>query len=70
MTDPVGSKILAQMLQQFSQNSSLSSVNQTDPDFFLALMRYMPLRNLVIFSQGTFTEEMLENILEQLNNQN
>jgi beta-glucosidase len=33
------------------------------------MMQYMPLRAMVNFSQGAFTEEMLGEMIEQLNGQ-
>lgn len=67
MEDPVGSEILSNLLEQFSKSSPMGAMSQTDPTFFMALLKYMPLRHLVIFSRGLFTEEMLEDILEKLN---
>lgn len=70
MEDPIGSQILSQMMEQFVKNSPMGELDQTDPGFFLSLMRYMPLRNLITFSRGTFNEEMLEEVLRQLNAEN
>jgi len=67
MEDPVGSEILSNLLEQFSKSSPMGAMSQTDPTFFMALLKYMPLRHLVIFSRGLFTEEMLEDILKKLN---
>jgi len=67
MEDPIGSKILSQLIEQFSKNSPIGALNQTNPEFFLSLLKYMPLRGLVTFSRGMFTEEMLDDILKQLN---
>jgi len=67
MEDPIGSKILSQLIEQFSKNSPIGALNQTNPEFFLSLLKYMPLRGLVTFSRGMFTEEILDDILKQLN---
>ncbi|OME82296.1 glycosyl hydrolase [Paenibacillus sp. FSL A5-0031] len=45
----------------------LMSEENENADMMAAMMKFMPLRSLVSFSQGAFTDEMLNGLLHQLN---
>lgn len=45
----------------------LMSEDNEMADMMAAMMKFMPLRSLVSFSQGAFTDEMLSGLLHQLN---
>ncbi|MGZ7440309.1 glycoside hydrolase family 3 C-terminal domain-containing protein [Paenibacillus sp. TH7-28] len=48
--------------------TGLLGASEDEPDdMMLALMKYMPLRGAVAFSQGKFTDAMLSELLERLN---
>lgn len=48
--------------------TGLLAASEDEPDdMMLALMKYMPLRGTVAFSQGKFTDAMLSELLERLN---
>ena len=66
--DPTGAEILKQMLEPLKQSSPLfAGLDEETHQMMMAVFKYMPLRNLITFSQGAFTEEMLDNLLEELN---
>jgi len=63
----------AQVMQMFVQNlqntfgGGESEAHQEQSEMFAAMMKYMPLRAIVGFSRGAFTDEMLDQLLAQLN---
>lgn len=68
LKDPIGGQVVGQMLQQFQAQSSVtSSLMEEAPDMMMAMMQFMPIRAMVTFSQGAFTNEMLDGLLMQLN---
>jgi len=66
MEDLFGSEVFKQMVEQLKQSSPIFA-GLENPQMVRAMFRYMPLRNLITFSQGAFTEEMLTGLLEKLN---
>lgn len=67
MEDPVGAEIFRQMMEQIKQSSPIfSALERDNPQMLVAIFRYMPLRGLINFSRGAFTEEMLNALLERL----
>jgi beta-glucosidase len=57
-------------LDQAFANSPLADATHQEGDaaeMFEAMMKYMPIRALVNFSMGAFTEEMLTDMINQLN---
>ncbi|MEK4664589.1 glycoside hydrolase family 3 C-terminal domain-containing protein [Priestia sp. FSL H7-0729] len=67
--DPAHKKLLEQALQQFQEASGFGGDDAGDhADMMDAMMKYMPLRALVAFSGGAMTEEAMNELLEQLNN--
>jgi beta-glucosidase len=60
-----------ELMAQFIKNSTLlhpPQMNSETTEMLAAMMEYMPLRAIVTFSKGTFTEEMLSGLIERLNN--
>lgn len=70
LSDPLLAPIAQQMLAKMNEGSPLASAAPADgaeAEMMAAMMKYMPLRAMVNFSQGAFTEEMLSGIIQQLN---
>jgi beta-glucosidase len=68
MEDPVGSRILKELMQD--QISEIFPVDEhRNEELVLSMMKYLPLRGLINFGRGQFTEEMLEELLKKLNQQ-
>ncbi|RAO99319.1 hypothetical protein PW5551_04580 [Petrotoga sp. 9PW.55.5.1] len=68
MEDPVGVQIINEFLQKFSQSGGpFEQDEHRNNEIILAMMKYMPLRGLINFGKGEFTEEMLKEILEKVN---
>lgn len=65
LEDPVGSVIFKQIMEQIKQNVPFLAGAEVSP-MMMAMFRYMPLRGLINFSRGAFTEEMLNEILAKL----
>jgi len=61
MADPAG----AEIVKQFGVGQSHEGVEMNE--MMMAMMRYMPLRAILTFSQGQFTEDSLKNMIEDLN---
>lgn len=64
MGDPQGAAIIQSML---SQAGGMMSMMQDGSDMMMAMMRYMPLRALVAFSQGAMSEQGLDELIVHLN---
>lgn len=70
LSDPLLAPIAQQLLAKMSEGNPLASAapaEGAEADMMAAMMKYMPLRAMVNFSQGAFTEEMLSGIIQQLN---
>jgi beta-glucosidase len=68
LEDPVGSRILKQIMQD--QISEIFPVDEhRNEELVLSMLKYLPLRGLINFGKGQFTEEMLEELLKKLNEQ-
>jgi len=68
MENPAASEILKSAIQKLVQMHPHFRVAEGDAmETFTEMMRYMPLRNLVSFSSGAITEEMLENLIKKMN---
>ncbi|MGE7859533.1 glycoside hydrolase family 3 C-terminal domain-containing protein [Bacillus mobilis] len=68
--DPILAPIAKELMEKALQDSPFSSMAEGDSDaseMMEAMLNYMPLRALVNFSAGAFTEEMLGEIIELLN---
>ncbi|KAB2331406.1 glycoside hydrolase family 3 C-terminal domain-containing protein [Bacillus mesophilum] len=70
MTDPILAPFAKELLEKM--NNPVGDAAPSDglgTELMEAMMKYMPLRALVNFSQGAMTEEMLSGIIQQLNEQ-
>ena len=68
LEDPMGIEVFKQLTEQLKQGSPIfAGLERENPQMVMAMFRYMPLRNLITFSQGVFTEDILNGILERLN---
>ncbi|GIP14780.1 glycosyl hydrolase [Paenibacillus montaniterrae] len=74
LNDPRKAEIAQTLLKQFEQGLGMSAEAASSEDgmgdMFAAMMKFMPLRNLTAFSQGKFSEEMLDSLITQLNTTN
>lgn len=74
LNDPRKAEIAQTLLKQFEQGLGMSAEAASSEDgmgdMFAAMMKFMPLRNLTAFSQGKFSEEMLDSLIAQLNTTN
>ncbi|HEY4390854.1 MAG TPA: glycoside hydrolase family 3 C-terminal domain-containing protein [Paenibacillus sp.] len=69
LSDPQRAPIVQGLIQQFQEGMSatLGDLQEDASEMFSEMMKYMPLRSLVSFSQGAFTEEMLDGLIDHLN---
>lgn len=69
LDDPILAPVAKNLLEKVSESNPLTSLSEDDDssEMVAAMMKYMPLRTLVNFSQGAFTEKMLSEIIDQLN---
>ena len=67
MEDPKAKPFVDDLAKQITSEMGLSDISAENPDIAINMMRYMPLRALVNFSKGQFTEKILEGLLEKLN---
>jgi len=67
MEDPKAKPVIEQMAQQITKGMGLSDISKENPAIALNMVRYLPLRGLINFSKGAFTEAILEEILDKLN---
>lgn len=57
----------ADKVKKFSSVFGLGDAMGDNPDMFMAMMKYMPLRALIGFGQGKYTEEDLAKDLQEFN---
>jgi len=68
MKDPVASEVFKPIIQQFIKRHPIFASSEKNViKMFTEMMKYMPLRNLISFSNGAITEEMLESIIQRMN---
>lgn len=70
LANPQLAPIAKEMLAKFNESNSLLNSTETitgTNEMMEAMMEFMPLRGLVNFSKGEFTEEMLSQWIERLN---
>ncbi|WP_336776129.1 beta-glucosidase [Paenibacillus sp. MMO-58] len=75
MNDPDRAPVVQGLIQSFQSGMGVSMDSDSMKDamgegmgeMFAEMMKYMPLRAMVSFSQGAFTDEMLDELLAQLN---
>ncbi|MDF9841618.1 beta-glucosidase [Paenibacillus sp. PastF-1] len=65
--DLLANPLTADKAKHYSSIFGLESAMEDNPEMFLAMMKYMPLRALVNFGQGKYTEENLAEDLRELN---
>jgi beta-glucosidase len=63
MDHPATAERTKEMLSHFGMGEALKD----NPEMMMAMMRYMPLRALIGFGQGKYTEEMLAGHIQQFN---
>jgi beta-glucosidase len=73
MSDPILGQFAQQLLASMNNNqqssADLPDEGALNAELMAAMMRYMPLRAMVNFSQGAFSEEMLKGMIDQFNDQ-
>ncbi|GGE28051.1 glycosyl hydrolase [Pullulanibacillus camelliae] len=69
LSDPILASVAPQVLAKLNENTPFVSAAEDEEgsEMMAAMMKYMPLRALVGFSQGTITEEQLQEAIDQLN---
>ena len=68
LSDPGRAVIANGMLQKFAEGSGAMGALMDDaPEMMTAMMNFMPLRALSMFSQGAVPEERIWQIIAQLN---
>ncbi|WP_078549545.1 glycoside hydrolase family 3 C-terminal domain-containing protein [Litchfieldia alkalitelluris] len=70
LSDPILAPVAQQLIAGMRNGSTQSSEDMSEgnnPEMMAAMLKYMPLRSLVNFGQGRFTEETLTGIIQQLN---
>ncbi|MCF2940339.1 glycoside hydrolase family 3 C-terminal domain-containing protein [Paenibacillus alkaliterrae] len=68
LSDPERAVIANGMLQQFSEGSGMmSSLMEDAPEMMTAMLNFMPLRALAMFSQGSVSEEAIHGIIAKMN---
>ncbi|MGB9681832.1 MAG: beta-glucosidase [bacterium] len=67
LEDPMGTMIFRQLMEQLKENILFfTATTGESSQTMMAMFRYMPLRSLINFSRGAFTEEMLDDLLTKL----
>lgn len=72
LSEPNSAPIARELLAKANESNPLINMSKAEEnseaaEMMAAMMQYMPLRAMVNFSQGAFTEEMLGEMIEQLN---
>ncbi|EFU40896.1 glycoside hydrolase family 3 domain protein [Paenibacillus vortex V453] len=69
LSDPVTAETTGQLLKKFQEASPMSGMAEDDShsELFAAMMKDMPLRNLLAFGGGAVKEETLLQLLDGLN---
>lgn len=70
MQSPVAAPMLQALTQNFQASMGITEEDEKMAKIMQAALSGMPLRNLVKFSQGAFSDDMVEHLLIQLNGQN
>ncbi|MNW66966.1 hypothetical protein D3C74_454880 [compost metagenome] len=65
--DLLDNPLTAERAKKFSSIFGLESAMEDNPEMFVAMMKYMPLRAMIGFGQGKYTEEDLAQDLRELN---
>jgi beta-glucosidase len=67
LADPLLGTLATELINKHNPFPDLGANEGDAAEMMEAMMKYMPLRALVNFSMGAFTEEMLTNLMDQLN---
>ena len=68
MEDPEASQVLKELLEKINEIGGIFQEDEhRDQELIVSMMRYLPLRGLINFGRGYFTDDMLEQLLEKLN---
>ncbi|SMQ72087.1 beta-glucosidase [Bacillus sp. OV166] len=67
LADPILLPLATELLNKHNPFPNLGANEGDAAEMMEAMMKYMPLRALVNFSMGAFTEEMLTNLMDELN---
>lgn len=67
MNNPKTRAILENLLGRMGLDSAPDASEAVPQEMMEAAMRYMPIRNLISFSQGAFTEEIMNMLIDQFN---
>ncbi|MFO7154410.1 MAG: glycoside hydrolase family 3 C-terminal domain-containing protein [Caldicoprobacter oshimai] len=70
LSDPVLAPLTKEFLAKANEKSPLFNERKDKKEvseMMMAMMKYMPLRALVNFSRGAFTEDMLDEMIRELN---
>ncbi|MFJ5760879.1 glycoside hydrolase family 3 C-terminal domain-containing protein [Neobacillus sp. NPDC093182] len=70
LADPVLAPLAKELLAKHNPFPDLGANEGEATEMMEAMMRYMPLRAMVNFSMGAFTEEMLTDMIQKLNEYN
>ena len=65
--DLLANPLTEEKAKSFSSVFGLEDVLGDNPEMLLAMMKYMPLRAMIGFGQGKYTEADLEADLQELN---
>ncbi|MNO23041.1 Thermostable beta-glucosidase B [compost metagenome] len=65
--DLLDNPLTAETAKKFSSIFGLESAMEDNPEMFVAMMKYMPLRAMIGFGQGKYTEADLAQDLQELN---
>lgn len=66
--DPYADEIVKEIMEYMSGEGGLISGLKDNPGMMAAFLKYMPLRALVNFGQGKYTEDIMNEMIRQLNN--
>ncbi|MGO4542835.1 glycoside hydrolase family 3 C-terminal domain-containing protein [Paenibacillus sp. 2TAB19] len=67
MNNPAAAPMIQALTQNFQASMGIAEGDEKMSKIMQAALGAMPLRSLVSFSQGAFSDEMLEHLLSQLN---
>jgi beta-glucosidase len=70
LADPVLAPLVKELMAKHNPFPDLGDSEGDAAEMMEAMMRYMPLRAMVNFSMGAFTEEMLTDMIQKLNEYN
>ncbi len=66
--NPDHATVIQAAMAEMNQDSGIGDALEDNPEMFEAMMKYMPLRALAAFNSERFSEQMLNELIDQLNN--